>query len=386
MLMAEILLILIWDKIKILHTLNDILMYQLYKGLKEEKICLSYLGSFNDDITDKLIGLSENYLENTTQLSNLKNKVSFLIAECFQNVVRHGGAKEVKKIIVANHKDFFQLNVFDDRIVLSSCNLIENKYISDLEKKIIQVNSLNPEELKKLYAEVLEHQEFSNKGGAGLGLIDMARKSAFPLKHYFNSLNETYSQFFLGLEIINTKIMSTPKISMPTVIEFYKKLIDKDALILYKGDFSKESISSLIEMLQHNFIEAENISSKKTRSIITLIKVLQNVSKHGKTINGTKEGIFSLSNSQDGFIIECGNYIEKGVKEFFRKNIEMVKSKPLEDIVQLYKKKLVDGKITIQGNCGLGLLEIARNSTNNFSYEFTETPEGEVFFSIKIKT
>lgn len=361
-------------------------MYQLYEGLKEEKICLSYLGSFNDEITDKLIGLSENYLENANQLSKLKNKVSFLIAECFQNVVRHGGAKEDEKIVVANHKDFFQINVFDDRVVLSSSNLIGKTYIADLKKKIMQVNSLNSDELKILYNEVLNNEGFSSKGGAGLGLIDMARKSGLPLKNHFNSLNDIYSEFFLGLEIINTKEMSTPKISISSITEFYKKLVDKDVLILYKGDFSKESISSLIEMLQNNFVEAENISSKKIKSIITLIEALQNVSKHSKVINGAKEGIFSISDSEDGFIIECGNFVEKETAESFKKNIEVVKSTSLEEIVKLYKKKLVDTEITVQGNCGLGLLEIARNSSNNFSYEFVDTPDGEVFFSIKIKT
>src|SRR6185312_4179862 len=348
-------------------------MYQLYKGLKEEKICLSYLGSFNDEITDKLIGLSENYLESANQLNKLKNKVSFLIAECFQNVVRHGGAKESKKIAVSGHKDFFQINVFDDRVVLSSSNLIEKNHIPDLENKISQVNSLDSEELKKLYNEVLNSEGFSSKGGAGLGLIDMARKSGLPLKNHFNSLNNFYSEFFLGLEIINTKEISSPKINISSIIAFYKKLVDKDALILYKGDFSKESISSLIEMLQNNFVEAENISSKKIKSIITLIEVLQNVSKHGKAINGAKEGVFSISDSEEGFIIECGNFIEKDTAESFKKNVEMVKSKNLEEIVKLYKKKLVDPEITLQGNCGLGLLEIARNSSNNFNYEFVET-------------
>ena len=361
-------------------------MYQLYQGLKEEKVCLSYLGSFNDEITDKLISLSENYLSSVNQLSKLKNKVSFLIAECFQNVIRHSGAKELKKTPIDNHKDFFQINVFDDCVTLSSCNLIENKYRIDLEKKIAQINLLNPDELKTLYVETLNNQGFSNKGGAGLGLIDMARKSAIPLKNHFNLLSDSYSEFFLGLEIINTKEMSAPKKDISTIIEFYNKLIDKNILILYRGDFSKESISSLIEMLKHNLIEAETISSKNIKIIITLIEVLQNVSKHGKIINGTKEGVFSISNSKDGFIIECGNFIEKGVKELFKKDIEMVKSKPLEDIISLYKKKLVDGEITTQGNCGLGLLEIARNSSNNFSYEFTEMPDGEVFFSIKITT
>ncbi|MBC7862578.1 MAG: hypothetical protein IAF38_06345 [Bacteroidia bacterium] len=359
-------------------------MYQLYEYLKEEKICLSYLGSFNDEITDKLIGLSENYLGSANQLSKLKNKVSFLIAECFQNVVRHGGAKEAEKITVANHKDFFQINVFEDRVVLSSSNLIMNQYVEDLEKKITQVNSLGGDELKKLHNELLEHQEFSSKGGAGLGLIDMARKSGLPLKNHFNPLTKDHSEFFLGLEIVNNKENSTAKINIDAIKEFYDQLVKKNILILYKGDFSKDSISSLIEMLQNNFIESGTLSSKNVKSIITLIEVLQNVSKHGKMINGSKEGIFSISESTEGFVIECGNFIEKENLTSFKSSIDFVKSKSFEEIVKLYKKKLVEPEITEEGNCGLGLLEIARNSGTNFTYEFIETPEKEVFFSIKI--
>ena len=55
-------------------------MKLLNDSLINDKICLSYLGSFDDEITDKLIGISEYYLENRSELGKLSNKVSFLIA------------------------------------------------------------------------------------------------------------------------------------------------------------------------------------------------------------------------------------------------------------------------------------------------------------------
>jgi hypothetical protein len=178
-------------------------MEQLNNQIKDNKICLSYLGTFNDEITDKLIGISEFYLENKTELGKIKNKVSFLIAECFQNIVRHGVISNDVKITIPNHSDFFQINILGDRVILSSCNLINNNYVKPLEQKVLQVNSLNSDELKKLYNEVLQGGEFSDKGGAGLGLIEMARKSGLPLKYSFKNLNDEKSQFFLFLEIIN---------------------------------------------------------------------------------------------------------------------------------------------------------------------------------------
>ncbi|MGV2480293.1 UNVERIFIED_CONTAM: hypothetical protein IGO34_26185, partial [Salmonella enterica subsp. enterica serovar Weltevreden] len=74
--------------------------------VKDNKICLSYLGLFNDDITARLIAISEYYLENKTDLGKLKNKVSLLIAECFQNIIRHSGAKDQQIIILTEDPDF----------------------------------------------------------------------------------------------------------------------------------------------------------------------------------------------------------------------------------------------------------------------------------------
>ena len=38
----------------------------------------------------------------------------------------------------------------------------------------------------------------------------------------------------------------------------------------------------------------------------------------------------------------------------------------MPEISKLYKTRLLDDVITSDGNCGLGLLEIAKNCENNF--------------------
>jgi hypothetical protein len=359
-------------------------MQQLNEKLKNNKICLSYLGAFTDEITDKLIGISEFYLENKTELGKLKNKVSFLIAECFQNIVRHGGVKEGLQTNIPGHSDFFQINILEDRVVLSSCNLIGNSYVASLEEKMLQVNSLNSEELKKLYNEVLSGGEFSEKGGAGLGLIEMARKSGLPLKYAFKNLNDTKSQFFLFLEIIQKK-ESLEQIDVNEFVDFYKLLLDKKTLMLYKGDVSKDIIVSVIDMLQNNFSDGKSPNSKEKKFVVSLIEFLQNISKHGKVINGLKEGIFSISKDGDSFIIEGGNYIEEKDHQQLESSLNNIKELALTEIASLFKKRLMDDVITAEGNCGLGLLEIAKNCEKNFEYSISPTQENEMFFSIKIK-
>jgi hypothetical protein len=358
-------------------------MYKLYEHLKNEKICLSYLGVITDSVTIKFIDLSDFFLKNSAHLSKLKNRTSFLIVECFQNTIRHRD----KDAQAENHKDYFQINAWDGGMVLSSCNLIPEKEVEELRRKITYINSLNPDELKKLHEEILVREELSSKGGGGLGLIDMARKTGLPLRYNFTPLKSNVSEFFMALEILNpNESVHAPKISLylKKELEFYKTLVQKNILLLFRGEFSKETVQPLIEMMEHNFATGDNVSSSEKRRLITIIEVLQNISKHGKIIGGAKNGIFSIAEVNGKFIIECGNFIEKKDEKPLRESAEMVKKLNMEEITALYKKRLSTPDISAEGNSGLGLLEIARNSLNQFTYEFTETPEKEIFFSIKI--
>jgi len=354
----------------------------LNNHLIDSKISLSYFGAFSDEITTKLISISEFYLQHKSEIGKLKNKVSFLIAECFQNIVRHTDTIENKSKI--NHSDFFQLNVLNDRIALTSCNLIENKYIVDLEKKLIQVNSLNADALKKLYTDLLKNGEFSDKGGAGLGLIEMARKSGLPLKYKFTDLGNDTSQFFLLLEIIQTNENGEEKINIDEVEQFYKELHKQNVLIQYKGDFSVEIINPILDMIKHNFKTSKdsNIVTEK-RVIITLVEAIENTAKHGKVINGIKEGILTISKTATNYVLETGNYIGFEAYQKLNTTLTNIKKLSLEELNNHYKKVIMETEITEDGNTELGFIEIARKS-NNFSFEFEPSSNNDYFYKIKI--
>lgn len=349
--------------------------------IKDQKICLSYLGLFEDDLTDKIIGISEYYLDNKTDLGKLKNKVSFLIAECFQNVVRHGEIEKNSERI----DGYFQLSVLDDRAVLTSCNLVTKDVAKQIENKLIQVNQLDSEGLKKLYTEVLQNGGLSEKGGAGLGLIEMARKSGLPLKFLFRETESGFCRFFLALEISNKKDSKEEKVAIEDIEELYNYLSEQNLMMLYKGDMSKDIVVPLVEMVQANFANKENISSTEKRSIITLIESLQNVSKHGKVVNGSKEGILTMIKSGDNYTIEVGNIVDNSNYEQFKSMLETIKSMNGSEISALYKKKLMEPEITDEGNCGLGILEISKNSGGNFNYSFAPAENDDYFYSLQIK-
>ena len=61
---------------------------------------------------------------------------------------------------------------------------------------------MNAVELKAHYLETVGSTELSEKGGAGLGIIEIARKSGGKIFNDFQKISETHSFFTLSV-IIN---------------------------------------------------------------------------------------------------------------------------------------------------------------------------------------
>ena len=85
---------------------------------------------------------------------------------------------------------------------ISTGNFINSSKIKFLKDKIDKINSLNEEELKDMYKFILNHQKLSAKGGGGLGLVDIARKTGNKLEYAFLNYNNEY--YFYNLNIYIT--------------------------------------------------------------------------------------------------------------------------------------------------------------------------------------
>jgi hypothetical protein len=69
--------------------------------------------------------------------------------------------------------------------------------VETLRSKIDHVNKRDREELKELYKSTITNGEFSPKGGAGLGFIEMAKTTGNKLEYSFENLSKDYSVYTL---------------------------------------------------------------------------------------------------------------------------------------------------------------------------------------------
>jgi len=146
----------------------------------------------------------ESRLDNMNEEPKVKKKVYNVLVECLQNLyhhIDHDGSQEHKMSTETASSAIFMIGRTENGYSIMTGNYINTRKVADLEDKLERINSLDQDELKTLYKEVLNNEEMSMKGGGGLGMIDIARKSGQKLYYDFAPVNNNFSFFSLNIKI-----------------------------------------------------------------------------------------------------------------------------------------------------------------------------------------
>ncbi|MEQ8926103.1 MAG: SiaB family protein kinase [Fulvivirga sp.] len=170
-------------------------IFDLHKTMLENHLILVYEGEFTQEITKSVLAMAERNMDSSGEESTVKRKVFNVMVECLQNIVKHADD------VANNHSAVFMVGKQEDKYIIISGNPIMNENIDGLKGKIDQINELDKDGLKELYKSIIKSTEISDKGGAGLGFVDMARKSGNKLDYDFVDIGDGNSFFCLKSSI-----------------------------------------------------------------------------------------------------------------------------------------------------------------------------------------
>ena len=356
---------------------------QFYQILRKDSLCFVYHGDFSDGITERIISLSEHSIDGNEDMAKMKNKVSFLIVECFQNIVRHGNDTHTKTNRTVSFPGLFSTRNSQGSVYIASANLIENKQIDILKEKLEKLNHLDKEQMKALYSEILANGGISGKGGAGLGLVEMARKSGNPLEYSFESVTDKHSSFYLMLKAHGTAPSSENNISMDQVKSLHDTMRKENILMVYKGDFSQDTIIPLLKMIEDNLNKQMEELNVKKKLYSILVEILQNISKHSLEQNGVREAIFMIGKHGQKYTICAGNLVDTASAEKIKNKINQVNNLNEQELKSFYKKTLKEG-ISSERGAGLGIIDIARESSEKLVFDLVSEDENSAFYSLSV--
>jgi hypothetical protein len=82
-----------------------------------------------------------------------------------------------------------------ERFQVTTGNIIEHGHVDEISMFLGKLNNMNSDDLDDLYKQQMRDGILSPQGGAGLGFIDIRRKTGNPLDYSFVKIDEETSFF-----------------------------------------------------------------------------------------------------------------------------------------------------------------------------------------------
>ncbi len=168
--------------------------------LEEDNIIMSYKGDFNSDLVNSILSLTYKDAHIRQSKDLVKNRLFSVIVESLQNVYKHG------KVLTDDDegvKGIFLVRKTDQSYCIYTGNFLSTESVNTLKQKIDQVRLADHNELVELQKNVLKNGELSPDGCAGIGLIEIGKKSS-QIEYTFDHLEDQVSFFSLEAEISTT--------------------------------------------------------------------------------------------------------------------------------------------------------------------------------------
>lgn len=176
-------------------------LIELQNILRQNGILISFSGKFSQGIIEELGDAIKKYMEDEERPQNDVFNVFAIFIEQSQNIKNYSKKNEnsiyYDKI---SNSGIVNIGKSENEYFIWSRNLIKNSDIAVLTQKLESIKKMDKSELKKYYKEQIKKDVPIDSLGAGVGLIEIARKASKPIEYSINKADEEFS--FYELRVI----------------------------------------------------------------------------------------------------------------------------------------------------------------------------------------
>jgi len=167
--------------------------------LKTEPI-IHFKGAIAYETVNKLIRQLQDEFSKRNFPIKLYKRILVVMIELLENIYKYCDAKclseytdeSFPEILIEKSEDFF---------IIRASNPLTHDKAKKLEERLNLMNSLDRSGLMETYKKTITNGTFNEKGGAGLGLLEIAKISALPLKYSFLPIDKLHSTFMIEVAI-----------------------------------------------------------------------------------------------------------------------------------------------------------------------------------------
>lgn len=174
-------------------------LFQLREQFSENGILMCFNGPFSHSLIEEIGIAIRNHLADENIAPMAVMDVFSVYIEMTQNARNYLLLKNIAvmdagsaTIIIAKRGETY---------IISSGNVILKNDMKALQDRIDHINTLAPDELKKMIRQQLRRETPTGAVGAGIGLMEMAKRSSGRLEYRMRDIGEPYAFFTLTVQI-----------------------------------------------------------------------------------------------------------------------------------------------------------------------------------------
>ena len=179
-------------------------VFDLFSDLERHQVLLSFKGDLTPDLVTALLGAVENQMTQLEQDPKVRKRVFNVLMECLQNLYHHKARSQSADEGTPNSEEaqgVVMIARSDQGWQVLTGNFMAGREVDKLKAHLERVNMLDGDQLRAFYMETLAEGQYGRHGGAGLGLIDIARKSGRKLEYGFVPYDAENAFFSLNVNV-----------------------------------------------------------------------------------------------------------------------------------------------------------------------------------------
>ncbi len=354
--------------------------------MMKERLMFVYRGVVTNENSVPLIMLLEKEMENSEFGFVGRKRLFMFVLESLQNVSRHQQKKHANMSLVVYSKT-------GNGYTVTTGNVLSTANISDLRVKLENINNLDTKEIRKVYRQMLNASEISNKGGAGLGLIEMAKKTGNKLDFDFVPLDDDYSYFVLSKTVdmggvgIHYRGHEKP-FHGKSVRQLERLMAENNVYLIWSGNISPDVEKEVLSFTETKLAEEVIEMNIRRRVFSIMVEILENVAKYSPGREPEEKfgmPVAMIRMEDKEYTLTTGNLILNTNVDFLKEKLDYINAYDDIGLRELFRKSLSGQTITSESTGNMGLIDMARKSGSKLDYQFEKINDLYSYFTLTVK-
>jgi hypothetical protein len=315
-----------------------------------------------------------------------RKRLFMFVLESLQNVSRHSNKSQHANMSMVVYSKT------DNGYTVTTGNVLPSSGINDLKIKLDEINNLKTSEIRVIYRKMLNSAEFSEKGGAGLGLIEMAKKTGNKVDYDFVNLDNEYSYFVLSKTVDSSGVgihfrEKEQSFHGKAIWQLERIMAENNVYLIWLGHISPDVGKEVLTFTETKLNEEDVESNLRRRVFSILVEILENVSKYSPGREPEEQfgmPVAMIRLEDKIYSLTTGNLILNSDVENLKEKLDNINTFDKMGLKEFFNKSLSEQTLISDSTGNMGLIDMARKSGSKLEYKFEKINNLYSYFTLTV--